>query len=109
MADSRRLIVDLSNICCDRRLDDGAALAAWSRFERLLAELADHLSGPPEWTAVADASLELKLTRDNRRRLRDAAHAGQVNIAEGDADRDVLLLAQESGSMVVSNDRFVDY
>ena len=109
MTDSRPLIVDLSNICCDRRLDDGAVLAAWSRFERLLAELADHLSCPPEWTAVAVASLERKLTRQDRRRLSDAAHTGQVILAEGDADRDVLLLARESGSMVVSNDRFVDY
>ncbi len=109
MTDSRPLIVDLSNICCDRRLDDGAVLAAWSRFERLLAELADHLSGPPQWTAVADASLERKLTREDRRRLSDAAHTGQVILAERDADRDVLLLARESGSVVVSNDRFVDY
>ena len=109
MADSRPLIVDLSNICCDRRLDDGAALAAWSRFERLLAELADHLGTAPEWTAAADASLERKLAREDRRRLRDAAHTGQVILAEGDADRDVLLLARETGSVVVSNDRFVDY
>jgi len=109
MGDPRPLIVDLSNICCDRRLDEGAALAAWSRFELLLAELADHLGGAPEWTAVADASLERKLTREDRRRVREAAHAGQVIIAEGDADRDVLLLARETGSVVVSNDRFVDY
>ena len=92
-----------------RRLDDGTALAAWSRFERLPTELGDHLGRDPAWTAVADASLERKLSREDRRRLRDTAGAGQVRLAEEDADRDVLPLAKESHALVVSNDRFVDY
>ena len=100
---------DLSNICCDRRLDDAGSLASWTRFELLLDELNVHLGAEPAWMAVADGSLERKLPRDERRLLRDAIGTGLVTVADGDADHDLFVQAQRSDAIVASNDRFVDY
>ena len=102
-------MIDLSNICCDRRLDDAELLASWARFEQLLDALAAHLDAEPVWMAVADDSLERKLPRDDRRQLRDAIGTGSVAVADGDADHDLLVHARRSNAIVVSNDRFVDY
>ena len=66
------VVVDLSNICCDRRLDDTADLARWSRYEHLLSSLEDHLGVKLSVLAVADANLEHKLPRDDRREFRNA-------------------------------------
>jgi hypothetical protein len=109
MGDPRPVVIDLSNICCDRRLDDAGSLASWVRFELLLEALAGHLGAEPVWTAVADDSLERKLPRDDRRQLRDALETGSVTVADGDADHDLLVQARRSNAIVVSNDRFVDY
>jgi hypothetical protein len=43
MGEPRPVVIDLSNICCDRRLDDTGLLASWVRFEVLLDGLAGHL------------------------------------------------------------------
>ncbi len=109
MGELRPVAIDLSNICCDRRLDSDEALARWARFELLVDSLAEHLGGTPAWTAVADDSLERKLSRDDRRQLRDAIGTGSVTVADGDADHDLLIQARRSNAMTVSNDRFVDY
>jgi hypothetical protein len=108
MGEPRPVVIDLSNICCDRRLDDTGSLSSWVRFELLLDALAAHLRTEPAWTAVADNSLERKLPRDDRRQLRDALGTGAVTMADGDADHDLLVQARRSSAIVVSNDRFVD-
>ena len=109
MGELRSVVIDLSNICCDRRLDNDEVLASWARFELLVDALADHLGGTPALTAVADDSLERKLSRDDRRRLRDAIGTGSVTVADGDADHNLLIQARRSNAITVSNDRFVDY
>lgn len=105
----RPVVIDLSNICCDRRLDDGDQLARWERYEALLRSLADHLGYVAEVLAVADANLERKLDAAGKRAFREAVRADKVVVPEGDADAVVLREARDRNAYVASKDRFVDY
>jgi hypothetical protein len=105
----RPVVIDLSNICCDRRLGDADDLARWERYTALLDSLSEHLGYPPATLAVADANLERKLDRADKVSFREAMSDGTVIVPDGDADAVVLREAHARQAYVVSKDRFVDY
>jgi pSer/pThr/pTyr-binding forkhead associated (FHA) protein len=103
------VVVDGSNVCCDRRFDDTGDLARWDRLVAVVEAYREHVDPDAVVLVIADANLERKLSRDDRRLMRSATSEGWYRSVDGDADAVVLREAREANACIISRDRFVDY
>jgi len=104
------LVVDLSNICRNTKLDSTGDIARWDRVIRVMEKWNIWSSGleRPVTLFVADSNLRYKFARDDLQLFKDALRDGFV-IENDKADPLILDYAESHNCMVLSNDQFLSY
>ena len=104
MVDTRKVVVDGSNVAHEETSDDGAPRVA--NIVRMRQELV-RLGYSP--TIIIDASLRHDI--DDPEQLEGLIDNGIVHQAPADAEADYFILetARREGSLIVSNDTFSQY
>jgi hypothetical protein len=95
--------VDVSNVCRDNRLPGPVGL---DRLNLVLNAWREQLSRHAEFHLVADRSLLLYLSRDDKRQARQMRRAGELQVRP-EADEPLLDYAEAHGGSVLSRDRFL--
>jgi hypothetical protein len=110
LEDNPDVVVDLSNVCCDGSLGSAAYEAEWTRYERVLAAWRAQMDEHPRAAAIADASLRYKFSPEDCARFKREVSDGAVKVVHGgEADPEILRLAERTHALVLSDDLFRDH
>jgi len=104
------LVVDLSNICRNSKLDSTGDVARWDRVVRVMKTWNTWSPGleRPVTLFVADSNLRFKFSKNDLQLFKDAIRNGFV-IENDKADPLILDYAESHNCMVLSNDQFLSY
>ena len=107
---SLELVVDLSNVCREKRLDGLPDVARWERLLLVLATWNTTFSHfqKPKVRLVQDANLRHLFSPLDKKYLNDAKRQGFL-IEKSKADPTILDLAESSDALILSNDNFVAF
>lgn len=104
------LIVDLSNVCKNRDLDETGEIARWDRLLRVLELWNSWPNGfeRPVVLLVADKNLRYSFGEVDLALFKQAVKDGYI-VEHEKADPVLLELAEQTDCVVISNDNFVGY